>query len=81
MRYPLVAFLVVFVLGPYTAHAVLTGSARFQPQTDDRTVQVEQRGSGALEIRQFGGGVLISVRQLRSLNCNRQCDEPGDATQ
>ena len=63
MRYPLVAFLFVFVLGPYTAHAVLTGSARFQPQTDGGTVQIAQRGRSAVENRQFGGGVLISVRQ------------------
>ena len=63
MRYPLVAFLFVFVLGPYTAHAVLTGSARFQPQADDGTVQTAQRGRSAVENGQFGGGVLISVRQ------------------
>ena len=62
MRYSLVAFLFVFVLGPYTAHTVLTGSARFQPQADDSTIQIARRGRSASENRQFGGGVLI-IRQ------------------
>lgn len=30
MRYPLLAFLFVFVLLPFTVHAVLTGGARFE---------------------------------------------------
>lgn len=61
MRYPLVAFLFVFVLGPYTAHAMLTGSARIQPKAG--VSQVTARTSSAMENRHLGGGVLISIRQ------------------
>lgn len=31
MRYPLCAFMFVFVLGPFAAHALLTGTARIEP--------------------------------------------------
>jgi hypothetical protein len=33
MRYPLVAFLFIFVIPPYTAHALLAGKARIAPAT------------------------------------------------
>lgn len=32
MRYPLLAFLVIFVIPPFTAHAILAGKARFASQ-------------------------------------------------
>ncbi|MFD2648340.1 hypothetical protein ACFSX5_11110 [Devosia albogilva] len=61
MRYPLLAFLFVFVLGPYTAHALLTGAARIQPR--DATVPAIQRSAKISDRSHFGGGVLISMRQ------------------
>lgn len=59
MRYPVVAFLFVFVLGPYAAHALLTGSARILPMAEIQVSQATQRTAHA----HLGGGVLISVRQ------------------
>jgi hypothetical protein len=37
MRYPLVAFLFVFVIPPFTAHALLAGKARIAPATTSIT--------------------------------------------
>ena len=61
MRYPLVLFLVLFVMAPYTAHAVLSGSARFQPRPDHSTAQLAQRGKIQSAGHQVAGGVLIST--------------------
>jgi multisubunit Na+/H+ antiporter MnhG subunit len=61
MRYPLVAFLFVFLLGPYTAHAMLTGAARIQPKAEVN--HVLKRSNGTMENRHLGGGVLMSIRQ------------------
>lgn len=60
MRYPLVAFLFVFVLGPYTAHALLTGSARFEVEADMTTRQLGSRATETVESRRLAGGVLVS---------------------
>lgn len=42
MRYPLWAFFFVLILPPVTAHAVLTGHARFEQRNGSETVQVSQ---------------------------------------
>jgi hypothetical protein len=42
MRYPILAFLFVFLLVPYTAHAVLSGSAGFHRQAGASTVATAQ---------------------------------------
>lgn len=42
MRYPLWAFFFVLILPPFTAHAVLTGHARFEDRNGVEAVQVSQ---------------------------------------
>ncbi len=59
MRYPMLAFLLAFLLGPYTAHAMLTGGARIEPR--DQATPVVQRTEKATTRSHFGGGVLISI--------------------
>jgi len=54
MRYPLVTFLFVFLLGPYTGHALLTGAARIEPKIVG--------SEAAVEHRHIGGGVHVSIR-------------------
>lgn len=61
MRYPLVAFLFVFLLGPYTAHALLTGSARIQGKTEFKTSRGSHPANDVFESRRVGGGVLVSA--------------------
>jgi hypothetical protein len=61
MRYPLVAFLFVFLLGPYTAHAMLTGAARIETPSEAHRGVLH---SGAFsQLRQLGDGVLVAIRQ------------------
>jgi hypothetical protein len=59
MRYPMLAFLFVFVLGPYTAHAMLTGGARIQPR--DPAEPVVHRTEKIAARSHLGGGVLVSI--------------------
>ncbi len=66
MRYPLVAFLFVFLLGPYTAHALLTGSARFQSKSAVQAVEIGPIAKAVIHSRSLDAGARLS--HLISLN-------------
>ena len=60
MRYPLVAFLFVFLLGPYTAHALLTGSARFQPKAVVTAVEIGPIAKAVIHSRSLDARTRLS---------------------